>query len=155
MYFCITYISKAKKQMSKLELNAILDESIIWNRDHNITGMLLYIESELLNHKEGRFIQALEGKEADVREVFKMIKKDDRHFNISLLSETPLITRNFPKWSMGFKSIHPKKYLNSGRFELNAGFLKYDPVNALNPALDFIKQFYSLNMNSGNNNGTL
>ncbi len=134
--------------MSDPDLVALLEESINWNKDRGITGMLLYIQSDLLQHKEGRFIQALEGKEKDVREIFTKIKKDERHFNVSVLNESPLITRNFAKWSMGFKSLNAKEFLeSSGRFELNEDFLQHDPANPLNPALDFIKQFYNLNLN--------
>jgi hypothetical protein len=152
MIFSITYISKAKKTMSDLELVALLDKSRNRNNHRGITGMLLYIQSGLLQHKEGRFIQALEGKEADVRELFSKIKKDERHFDVSVLIETTMLSRNFMDWSMGFKSLNSTEYQNmADRFELNKDFLNYDKVNSFNPALDFIKQFYSLNMTFGRN----
>jgi hypothetical protein len=98
----------------------------------------------------------LEGKETDVRETFGKIRKDERHFHVSVLHETALVSRNFPKWSMGFKSLNEKEYLNlPGRFELNEDFLKYDPRNSLNSALEFVKQFYSLNVAFGRNKDNL
>jgi hypothetical protein len=152
MYFCLTYISKAKKLMSDQDLLYILDESIRWNGDHGVTGMLLYMRSELLNHKEGRFVQALEGKEVDVREIFRKIKADERHFNVTKLGETTLITRNFESWQMGFKSIEANDYLRlPGRFELNEKFLKHNPADFFNPALNLLKQFYNLNLNHDDN----
>jgi hypothetical protein len=156
MQFCITYISKATKLMSETELAAVLKESISWNKDHGITGMLLYIQGELLHHKEGRFIQALEGRETDVRETFEKIRKDKRHFNVSVLNETPLVLRNFEDWTMGFQSLDVKEYLSlPARFELNEDFLKYKQADSLNSALEFIKQFYSLNLSFGQKKDTL
>ena len=138
--------------MSEPELDALLDESRSWNVDHGITGMLLYIQGELLQHKEGRFIQALEGNESDVREIFSKIKTDKRHFNVSVLIETSMLSRNFKDWTMGFKSLDSKEYQSlPNKFELDEDFLNYVPVNSFNPALDFIKQFYSLNMAFGQN----
>lgn len=136
--------------MSDPELAALLSESTNWNKQHGVTGMLLYINGEMLQHKEGRFIQALEGNETDVREIFAKIRTDERHFNVYVVIETPILSRNFTDWSMGFKSLDANDYLNiPGRFELNEDFLKYDQINSFKPALDFIKQFYSLNLNFG------
>jgi hypothetical protein len=152
MNICITYISKATKQMLEADLDALLQECISWNKAHGITGMLLYIQSEMLEHKEGRFIQALEGKKKVVQETFAKIKTDHRHFDVTVLSEIPLSSRNFSKWSMGFKSLNEKEFMESpGRFELNPDFLKYSSASNLNPALDFIKQFYSLNLSFKHN----
>lgn len=142
--------------MSEAELADVLEASISWNKDHGITGMLLYIQGDLLHHKEGRFIQAIEGRENDVRQTFERIRKDKRHFNISVLNETPLVSRNFAKWTMGFQSLNAKEYMNlPGRFELNEDFLRYDQADSLNSALEFIKQFYSLNLSFGQNKETL
>jgi hypothetical protein len=148
MYFCITYISKATKELTDRELASILEESISWNADHQITGMLLYMRSDLLNHKEGRFIQALEGREADVKEIFGKIHDDKRHFEVTKLGESVLTARNFKSWEMGFKSIYADEYLKlPGHFELDEDFLKYNPADFFNPALSLLKQFYTLNSN--------
>jgi hypothetical protein len=148
MLFCITYISKATKSMSEEDLTALLQESRDWNVSHDLTGMLLYIRSELLQHKEGRFIQTLEGDEADVKDIFKNIQKDKRHFHIKQLNALPVKSRNFNGWSMGFEALEDTQYTKlSGSFKLDEDFLNEEPVTIYTPALDLLKSFYSLNVN--------
>lgn len=72
-----------------------------FSRRHNatagITGMLLY--------KDGNFIQALEGPEAEVRALYRRIHADTRHRGILELLDEPIATRRFEHWSMGFRHL--------------------------------------------------
>ena len=87
--------------MSQDELAAILMESQKNNRELGITGMLMY--------SQGTYIQALEGDEKAVKDVYDIIQKDDRHKNVIELASGPLEERVFPEWSMAFIAPDPEK----------------------------------------------
>jgi hypothetical protein len=143
MYFSILYTSKAAKLMTDEDLLPILEESRSWNNDHNLTGMLLYIEGQFLVRKEGKFMQVLEGPEFEVRAIYEKIKNDDRHRNIILLNEMTIEKRNFEKWLMGFESLSLEDFKkNPDFFELNDDFLKNGKLQKFNSSLNFLKSFY-------------
>ena len=83
--------------MNDDELLALLQECRHSNSKEGITGMLLYCGES--------FIQVLEGQEEDIDELFKVIKKDPRHTNVTVLEKKEISERKFANWSMGFKSI--------------------------------------------------
>lgn len=118
--FCLVYASTATELLPGLGLLELLRQA----RDHNagvgITGLLLY--------KKGIFMQALEGEEAAVRTLYAAICKDPRHHHVSTLLAIPTTERQFPQWSMGFKSVG----------ELPVGSMPgYDPApNLSSPADD-------------------
>ena len=95
--FCLVYASTATELLPSRELLELLRQA----RDHNatmgITGLLLY--------KKGIFMQALEGDETAVRALYAKIGRDARHHHVSTLLAIPTTERQFPQWSMGFKSI--------------------------------------------------
>jgi len=93
----LLYISSAVKPMNDDELLALLQECRHSNSKEGITGMLLYCGES--------FIQVLEGQEEDIDELFKVIKKDPRHTNVTVLEKKEISERKFANWSMGFKSI--------------------------------------------------
>ncbi|MGR8933577.1 MAG: phosphate-starvation-inducible PsiE family protein [Gammaproteobacteria bacterium] len=93
----LLYISSATKPMSDAELLALLEECRRNNNKEGITGMLLYCGES--------FIQVLEGKEQDIETLFKTIKKDPRHSNVTVLEKKHITERKFPEWSMGFKQL--------------------------------------------------
>lgn len=146
--FYLIYMSKAAKLMHDEDLNAVLQESRDWNQSHGITGMLLYIRGNILGHAEGRFIQALEGTEAEVKGIFESIKNDKRHDNITLLNQGSIKKRNFETWLMGFESLSIEELQSKeGFFELNDQFLDSGKLKGLNVALNFLKNFYTLSLN--------
>ncbi|MDX5363487.1 MAG: BLUF domain-containing protein [Pseudazoarcus pumilus] len=90
----LTYLSKACAPMSQSELKELLDACDANNAVLGITGVLCA--------GRGYFLQALEGMEDSVIEVYSRILKDARHRDCSLLDigliESPL----FHDWKMGF-----------------------------------------------------
>ncbi len=62
--------------MDEDALNALLDEARTSNAQHNITGLLLYVE--------GHFAQVIEGNADDITQLSENIKRDDRHRNFSV-----------------------------------------------------------------------
>ncbi|WP_179415391.1 BLUF domain-containing protein [Mucilaginibacter sp. E4BP6] len=97
MYYLI-YLSAGVNWFSEKELTDILEVSNINNSRNDITGLLLY--------SEGNFIQLLEGEEQNVRNTFDRISKDQRHKGITKIASGSIKQRNFPEWTMGFKSIN-------------------------------------------------
>jgi hypothetical protein len=93
----LVYVSLAAHLMSEDELRELLRVSRDRNKQRNITGMLLY--------RDGFFIQVLEGKSDDVREVYNKICKDPRHKNIVKVYEQDISKRSFENWSMGFNHL--------------------------------------------------
>jgi len=143
----IIYMSKATAFMSVEQLEILLDTSRRWNNDHHITGMLLYIESDLLNHHGGRFIQVLEGEEEEIRGIFSKIQLDKRHYNVVQLNEGTSEKRNFECWDMGFRTMSHTDYKNTpGFFELNDNFLKQQKLQQINVPMTFLRSFYNMNL---------
>ncbi|KQM78471.1 hypothetical protein ASE74_13285 [Pedobacter sp. Leaf216] len=126
-------------------LTSLLNVSRVYNQANGITGMLLYMEGRYFSEYEGRFMQVLEGSESDVKILFEMIKTDHRHQDILLLRESFQKERNFPDWTMGFKTINPEEHEKlSGFFQLKDDFLSKEDTQEGNDALDFLKSFYEV-----------
>lgn len=93
----LLYISSATHPMNDDDLMSLLQECRQSNNKDGITGMLLYCGDS--------FIQVLEGTEDEVDSLFKIIKKDPRHNNVTVLERKTITERKFADWSMGFKNI--------------------------------------------------
>ncbi|MUK01816.1 hypothetical protein GM708_07625 [Vibrio cholerae] len=97
----IVYLSSASSPFSGDDLSALLESSRRNNMLTNLTGMLL--------HREGRFLQVLEGPEVFVRARMAVIAADPRHTGIRMLHEEKLPLRRFPHWTMHFESVTPAR----------------------------------------------
>ena len=83
--------------MGPAEMDALLHQCRIYNRQHAITGVLLHTP-------EGRFLQVLEGPRTAVRHLYyHAILSDLRHHHCQVLGEGPWPTRSFATWTMGFR----------------------------------------------------
>lgn len=97
MMLSIVYASSAVRLFDRADLVNLLDISQKANKEHGITGMLLY--------RGGNFIQVIEGEDEAVLQLYENIKADPRHRDVTLLSQDPIKSRQFPDWSMGFRNI--------------------------------------------------
>ncbi len=97
MLFHLIYVSTAVKPMSDDDLADLLQICRARNERQHLTGMLL--------HKNGHFMQVLEGEEVSVMERISRIAKDIRHRSMDTLRAEYIQHRNFPNWTMGFTSI--------------------------------------------------
>lgn len=77
---------------SLLVLAEILGASIRNNRRDRVTGVLM--------RHDGRFLQAIEGRRADVDRLMDRLRADPRHENIRLLSDQNTAVRLFEEWPM-------------------------------------------------------
>jgi hypothetical protein len=93
----LVYVSTATRPMRDEDLVELLAEARKHNEENDITGMLL--------HKDGRFLQLLEGHEENVQAAFDVIKQDERHYRVELLWLRYVQFRDFPDWTMGFHNV--------------------------------------------------
>jgi hypothetical protein len=88
----VIYHSAATPGLSSFDVDEILAASRTRNKQNDITGMLLL--------ENGRFLQALEGPEEDVRDLMARIEQDRRHEHVRVLVEETQDGRRFPDWAM-------------------------------------------------------
>lgn len=91
----IVYSSAAARRFSAEDLAALLQQSRATNERTGLTGLLV--------HRDGRFLQLLEGSEEAVRERMAAIESDERHGRIRVLIEDEIEQRRFPGWTMGYE----------------------------------------------------
>lgn len=132
----LIYVSSAIIKLNEEELNAILIQSRQWNIAHSITGILLYID--------GDFLQVLEGKKENIDCLFEKIKRDKRHQGIIVVYEGEKVKRDFPEWSMAFRSTNYKALRDLSGFE---ELTKKDLLNIKDKtAVSFLKTFIATHM---------
>ena len=95
--FQLAYASLAWPPFSKADVENILTVSRQKNREHGITGVLLYTS--------GSVVQVLEGEEADVRQLYTNIERDSHHSETTEIYTRTIGAREFPDWTMGFNCV--------------------------------------------------
>jgi hypothetical protein len=90
-----------------LTLRQVVAKSIQNNRLVDVTGFLLA--------RDGLFLQLLEGPERGVGATFKRITVDDRHNDITVISDTAANRRLFQQWNMAAAQqvAKPPRVLNA------------------------------------------
>lgn len=91
----LVYASTATQPFTDDDLTALLAVCRENNARAQLTGMLV--------HRDGRFLQVLEGPEAAVRELMVTLAADPRHAGIRVMFEEPIRERQFAAWTMGFE----------------------------------------------------
>lgn len=94
----LIYLSAATGEAGEQELASILDASVRNNKPKNVTGVLLFTK--------GHFMQALEGDEQDLAEIYARIEKDPRHTDLVVLAHEHIVKRNFSQWNMGYRQLN-------------------------------------------------
>lgn len=97
----LIYASSATEMLTEPALLEILEKAREKNARLGITGMLLY--------RGGNFLQVLEGEDESVRELYKVIRQDQRHKRVMLIAERPVSERNFAEWKMAFVNLQSVK----------------------------------------------
>lgn len=108
----LVYISRAQQHFSEEQLVKLLEQARTNNEKRGVSGLLLY-------DNKGTFIQALEGDEKQVDELFNKISGDKRHSRINQISRRSIQIRAFPDWKMGFRLI------DKGSIQTLPGFSSY------------------------------
>jgi len=89
---CLTYESKAAAKPSESELDALVTAARARNSTLGVTGMLLY--------DKGRFLQTLEGPVDGLDQVWASIQRDERHSQITVLTQHLVGARLFSGWDL-------------------------------------------------------
>jgi hypothetical protein len=102
------YVSKlVAAPLSEYELVELLDRSRRRNACLHVTGILLKLDDY--------FLQLLEGREADVQQLFRRIADDRRHEILGVVGESAAPQRLFPDWPMGFRDLHRMVFTADGK----------------------------------------
>lgn len=102
----LVYTSTASQPFRETALEQLLGVCRRLNDGRAITGMLL--------HRDGRFIQVLEGSPDTVADLVDTIRKDSRHHDLRVLLKEPIAERRFPDWTMGYRAFHRGEGLPAG-----------------------------------------
>lgn len=88
--------------MSSQELRSLQQHSQAFNRQHHISGLLLYANQQ--------FMQLLEGEQGIVKQLCHRIGQDARHSNMTILLDGPQPRRLFPHWNMGLLEVDAPEF---------------------------------------------
>lgn len=95
--FQLVYISTARAPIEPALLDSVLAASRANNAKAGVTGLLVA--------GTRRFLQALEGPEQAVLDIYSRIKKDPRHHALVLLTGRGVEQRAFGDWSMACERV--------------------------------------------------
>jgi hypothetical protein len=93
----VVYTSRATGVFDDADLATLLMNSRANNRRLGLTGFLL--------HRDGQFLQLLEGPDDVVSTRVSIIEQDPRHTDIAVLLRESGPQRQFPAWSMGYETV--------------------------------------------------
>ncbi|TCO70840.1 BLUF domain-containing protein [Rhodovulum euryhalinum] len=110
----IVYVSQADSALTPKDLENILESAHSYNPRHGITGVLLFAEGE--GRYRGSFMQLLEGDEAAIEALRKRIFSDPRHHTKIVLERGVKDKRDFPDWSMAFRTVEKSDLRHHPRF---------------------------------------
>ncbi len=93
----LLYVSQPVGPVTTTVTTQILENSNIYNKRENITGVLC--------QGSGLYMQALEGERQQVNTLYSRIMASRHHNNIELLSMEEITQRQFDKWSMALVQL--------------------------------------------------
>ena len=122
----LIYVSTARKDLSFLHVEAILDVARSRNEHADVTGMLLFDGTS--------FMQLLEGPESAVERIFSSIARDNRHTGVVRIHSETDVEREFADWSMGYSLIEdPRAPSGDKWFPLTNEILRKHLPETLSP----------------------
>ncbi|MTI21569.1 BLUF domain-containing protein [Fulvivirga sp. RKSG066] len=137
----LVYTSIAKGNPSERDLETLLFQSQRNNSRVNITGLLLYVD--------GKFVQVLEGEKRKVQQLYKVIKKDDRHRDVNLIIDGEKEERDYSGWYMGYRSIMPEEVMSKlGYRDPEAWFRSHKLTKESHVSELFMRLFFDKNFNN-------
>lgn len=135
MFKYLSYISEQSHILKDSDLQVLLTNCRKNNSENGISGLLISYQ--------GSFIQFIEGDEATIDRLFKKIKKDPRHHNVTELASGYEKERQFNDWSMAFKKLDEKEAENILGFRIfkkEKVFLSSDDSEN-HPAVELLNSF--------------
>ncbi|MBD3862456.1 BLUF domain-containing protein [Olleya marilimosa] len=128
----IIYSSQATQHFNKRELLDLLHDARAFNTIDNITGVLM--------HKDGLFVQVIEGDHDIIDDLLQRLRRDIRHSEIKIINDQTVETRLFGIWSMGCADFDdPSLSLIPGiRTDLSDPKVLEDLINRLPQVADIL-----------------
>lgn len=99
----VVYVSSVAKGLAGDGMERLVASAQRRNRQLDLTGALLT--------GDGRFVQALEGREEAVDNMMAKIVADPRHDSLALLARQSIAKRAFGAWDMAF--VHDAEWLQN------------------------------------------
>ena len=96
--YALVYVSTATAALDTAQIDRLLDRAQQRNARAGLTGVLLF--------DGGCFMQYVEGSAQEVGRVYSSIKASPLHSGIVELMREPIERREFPQWSMAFRSVN-------------------------------------------------
>jgi hypothetical protein len=127
----VIYSSAAVEPFSDSALTELLATARVNNGRIGVTGMLLY--------HDGSFLQALEGDEDVLENLYAKIGKDKRHHRLVALLRRSVEARHFEQWQMGFVSRNALPNNMPGFSDYLR--LRGDPIEGGNAAVRLLAAF--------------
>ena len=111
MRHAISYVSTTNPNLNEEDIANLFKQVNEFNKHHDITGVLLYAETN--------FFQLIEGEEEVVKSLYSQIEKDSRHNNIIKFVDKPVAKPAFDGYISRFvtdttklNSANLKEYLH-------------------------------------------
>jgi len=98
LVYASTSLLSDEPDLARNQIEAILLSSRRNNEAAEITGALLFSETN--------FSQVLEGRRTEVERLYEILHHDPRHMDLILLLSEPVAARQFPEWSMAYIGPH-------------------------------------------------
>lgn len=88
----LLYVSTASAEVCMEDVRRIVDRAQVRNRQHDVTGMLVF--------HPPYFVQVLEGRPAALDTVMAHVRRDVHHHSIRLIERVDIERRRFDRWGM-------------------------------------------------------
>jgi len=132
MHHTLCYVSSSTKSLTASDLEHLFRVNKRNNTEHDVTGILIY--------NDGNFLQILEGKKLTIKNLFKKINNDQRHFNIIQLIDKPIEERIFHEYKSGF--IHFENPKQKQELYNYIEWLKEAEIKNVDEIIQLIENFY-------------
>lgn len=89
-----TFLSVGSSTKIEPQVVQILSESKSNNRKNGLVGVLFF--------GDGCFFECLEGEEKEIDALVEVLKQDNRHKDLTIISRKEIVNPSFQKWSMKY-----------------------------------------------------
>ncbi len=129
----LVYVSESKIDAKNAD-KPIADIVAIAQRRNaplSVTGALIYTGTY--------FAQVLEGRQKAIDELMSSIYNDDRHEAVWIIDQSPIITRQFPHWTMAYQG--PSQFVSDHLARLFHATSETERQRATNWLIDLACEF--------------
>ena len=128
-------VSSAAHELTTAELEALLADARAFNREHQVTGVLL--------HSEPCFMQCLDGGAEDAGKACARIKQSSQYKGIVEYMDSQVAERTFGCWEMGSAQSATSELLSLSNAEWSK--TNQEPSSFASPlGLQMLKVFWNL-----------